>query len=545
VFSAPDISNVEGHVKRTQSVLLAGLAMALAAAPIGSASAQKPGGILKIFFFDSPATMSIHEESTIAGQGPMMGVFNNLVMYDQSVPQSGMKSIVPDLAREWSWDAAGTNLTFKLRRGIKWHDGKPFTAGDVKCTWDLLQGKASETLRVNPRKTWYGNLDTVIAHGDDEVTFKLRRPQPAFIALLASGFSPVYPCHVPPAEMRRRPIGTGPFKFVEFKPNESIRVARNPDYWKPGRPYLDGIEYKIIKNQSTGALAFVAGEVDMTSPYFLQVPVLNDIKDQAPQVTCRLVPSNVQRNVIINREAAPFNNPDLRRAVALTVDRRAFIDTLTQGKGDIGGALLAPPEGIWGMPADLMQQLPGYDPDVAKNRTEARKIMETSGYGAGNRLKLKVSTRNIPPYRDPAVILIDQLKKIYIDAELEPLDTTAWYPRVRRKDYTIGANLTGNGIDDPDQAFYENYACGSESNYDGYCNPEIDKLFDQQSMEADQDKRRKLVWDIERRLAEDVARPVLYHNRSGTCWQPYVKNYVPMINSIYNGLRMEDVWLDK
>jgi len=532
-------------VKHMQSVLLAGLAMALAAAPIGSASAQKPGGILKIFFFDSPATMSIHEESTIAGQGPMMGVFNNLVMYDQSVPQSGMKSIVPDLAREWSWDAAGTNLTFKLRRGVKWHDGKPFTARDVKCTWDLLQGKASETLRVNPRKTWYGNLDTVIAHGDDEVTFKLRRPQPAFIALLASGFSPVYPCHVPPAEMRRRPIGTGPFKFVEFKPNESIRVARNPDYWKPGRPYLDGIEYKIIKNQSTGALAFVAGEVDMTSPYFLQVPVLNDIKDQAPQVTCTLVPSNVQRNVIINREAAPFNNPELRRAVALTVDRRAFIDTLTQGKGDVGGALLAPPEGIWGMPADLMQQLPGYDPDVAKNRTEARKIMETTGYGAGNRLKLKVSTRNIPPYRDPAVILIDQLKKIYIDAELEPLDTTAWYPRVRRKDYTIGANLTGNGIDDPDQAFYENYACGSESNYDGYCNPEIDKLFDQQSMEADQDKRRKLVWDIERRLAEDVARPVLYHNRSGTCWQPYVKNYVPMINSIYNGLRMEDVWLDK
>src|SRR6267154_996398 len=244
-----------------QSVVLAGFAMALATAPTSSASAQKSGGILKIFFFDSPATMSIHEESTIAGQGPMMGVFNNLVMYDQSVPQSGMKSIVPDLAREWSWDAAGTNLTFKLRRGIRWHDGKPFTAGDV---------------------------NTVIAHGDDEVTFKLRRPQPAFIALLASGFSPVYPCHVPPAEMRRRPIGTGPFKFVEFKPNELIRVARNPNYWKPGRPYLDGIEYIIIKNQSTGALSFVAGTVDMTSPYFLQVPMLADIKAQVPQASCAL-----------------------------------------------------------------------------------------------------------------------------------------------------------------------------------------------------------------------------------------------------------------
>ena len=134
---------------------------------------------------------------------------------------------------------------------------------------------------------------------------------------------------------------------------------------------------------------------------------------------------------MINREAPPFNKPELRRAVALTVDRRAFIDTLTQGKGDIGGACSPPPEGIWGMPAELMQQLPGYDPDVAKNRAEARKIMEKQGYGPDKRLTLKVSTRNIPPYRDPAVILLDQLKQIYIDAELEPVDTPSWYPEGR------------------------------------------------------------------------------------------------------------------
>ncbi len=107
------------------------------------ASAQKPGGILKVYFFDSPASMSIHEESTIAGEGPAMGVFNNLVMYDQSVPQSGMNSIVPDLATEWSWDEEHTRLIFKLRPGVKWHDGKPFTAADVKCTFDLLLGTAS------------------------------------------------------------------------------------------------------------------------------------------------------------------------------------------------------------------------------------------------------------------------------------------------------------------------------------------------------------------------------------------------------------------
>src|SRR5437868_6642034 len=246
-----------------------------------AAFAQKTGGVLKVYFFDSPASMSIHEEATIAAEGPMMGVFNNLVMYKQDVPQSGFQSIVPDLATDWSWDEDKAQLTFRLRQGVKWHDGKPFTAKDVVCTWDLLTGKSSDKLRLNPRKAWYRNLEEVRANGDYEVTFQLKRPQPSFIALLASGFSPVYPCHVPARDMRGHPIGTGPFKFVEFKPNEVIRVTRNPDYWKEGRPYLDGIEYTIIRNPSTGILSFVAGKVDMTSPFFLQAPLIRDAQSQA------------------------------------------------------------------------------------------------------------------------------------------------------------------------------------------------------------------------------------------------------------------------
>ena len=511
----------------------------------GPALAQTPGGILKMYFFDSPASMSIHEEATIASQGPMMGVFNNLVMYDQHVAQTSMNSIVPDLATGWSWEEDNTALTFKLRRGVKWHDGKPFTAKDVKCTWDMLLGKSAEKFRLNPRKAWYRNLDEVVVNGDYEVTFRLKRPQPALLALLASGFSPVYPCHVPPAQMRQHPIGTGPFKFVEFKPNEVIRVAKNVDYWKKDRPYLDGIEYQIIKNVATGALTFVSGKVDMTSWYFLQVPVLNDIMQQAPTAHCELQPSNVLRSVIINREAPPFGDMDVRRAITLSLDRQAFIDTLTQGKGGFGAALLSPPEGVWGMPPEMVKTLPGYGPDVAANRAEARKLMEKHGYGPNNRLQTKVSTRNLPPYRDPAVLLIDQLKEIYIDGELDVIDTPVWFPKLAKKDFTLGLNLIGNGVDDPDQTLYENYTCGAEGNYDGYCNPALDKMVDEQSMQVDQQKRKELVWEIERKLAEDVARPILYHSRSGTCWQPYVKGYTMMVNSIYNGQRMEDVWLDK
>ena len=219
-----------------------------------------------------------------------------------------------------------------MRQGVTWHDGKPFTAKDVKCTWDLLQGKATDRLRLNPRKAWYRNLDEVVSNGDYEIIFKLKRPQPAFLALLASGFTPIYPCHVSPAQMRQHPIGTGPFKFVEFKPNEYIKVTRNPDYWKKDRPYLDGIEYQIIKNVATGSLAFVSGKVDMTSWYFLQVPMLNDINKQIGQEVCHMAPTNVLRSVIINRDAPPFGKPEVRRAIALTLDRKAFIDTLTKGR---------------------------------------------------------------------------------------------------------------------------------------------------------------------------------------------------------------------
>src|ERR1700731_1178157 len=468
----------------TAGAPLAGMFVCDAAFP------KKAGGILKISHFDSPASMSLLEESTTAALRPMMGVFNNLVVCDQHVAQNSMRSIVPDLATSWSSNEEGTELTFPLRHGVKWHDGKPFTAQDVKCTWDLLSGKASEKLRINPRKSWYSNIEEVTTNGDHEVTFHLKRPQPALLALLASGWSPIYPCHVSPRDMRSHPIGTGPFKFVEFKPNEVIRVTRNPDYWKEGRPYLDGIEWTIIKDVSTRVLAFVVGKSDLFSPYGVTIPLLKDIRSQAPQAICEVTATNVNRTLMVNRDKPPFDNPDLRRATSLTLDRKAFIEIITEGQGDIGGTMLPAPEGVWGMPPKMLKTLPGYDPDVAKNRAEARKIMQKLGYGPDKRLAVTVSTRNLPPYRDAAVILIDHLKEIYIDGVLDPVDTTQWYPKIMRKDFVVGLNVSETPVDDPDQQFYENYTCNAERNYTGYCSPEVDKLIDQQSAESDKEKRR-------------------------------------------------------
>lgn len=517
----------------------------LAFSTIALAGGPKQGGILRMYHRDSPGNASIHEGATYSLNVPFMPVFNNLVIYKQDVAQNSMDTIVPELAESWAWVNDNKTLTFKLRQGVKWHDGKPFTSADVKCTFDMLMGKSQQKFRQNPRKSWYDQVNDVSTNGDLEVAFNLKRPQPSLLALLASGYTPVYPCHVSPGDMRTHPIGTGPFRFVEFKANESIKLTRNPDYWREGRPYLDGIEFTIIPNRSTAILAFVAGKFDMTFPTHITIPLLKDVKSQAANAVCKVEPTNVSTNIIVNSTAPPFDNIEIRRAMAMSLDRKAFVSILFEGQADIGGTMLPAPNGLWGMPKEMLESIPGYGPDVNANREEARKLMQKAGYGPDKHLAVKVSTRNLAEYRDPAVILIDQLKSIYIDGELDVAETANWFPKVARKDYMLGLNLTGNAVDDPDQSFYENYSCGSERNYTNYCNKEIEKLFEAQSQETDIAKRKKLVWDIDKKLQEDVARPIIFHARAGTCWQPYVKGVTVMSNSSYNGYRYEDVWLDK
>ncbi len=521
------------------------IAIVLACSVIAPAFAQKSGGVLRVFHRDSPASASIHEEATISTVAPFSAVFNNLVRFKQDEKQNRPEFIEPELADSWIWNADHTRLSFKLHAGVKFHDGKPFTAADVKCTWDLLQGKSQPALRVNPRKAWYRNLDEVTVEGDHAVTFVLKRSQPAFMMLLAGGFSPVYPCHIPPADMRRKPIGTGPFKFVEFKPNESIKLTKNTDYWKPGRPYMDGIEWTIIPNRSTQTLAFIAGQFDMTFPYEQTVQTVKDVRSQAPTAICDIDPTMISFVLMVNRDNPPFNDPDIRRAMQLTIERKSFLDILSEGQGQIGGAMQSPPAGLWGLPPEILQTLPGYGPDVAANRAEGRKLMEKHGYGPNKRLAVKVATRNIAQYRDPAIILIDQMKHIYIDGELDIVETANWFPKIARKDFMIAANLTGSGVDDPDAYFYEHYACGSERNYTNYCNPELEKMYERQSMEPDQDKRKKIVWEIDRILTEDAARPTVYRYNLGTCRYPRVKGVTTQVNSIFNGWRFEDTWLDQ
>jgi peptide/nickel transport system substrate-binding protein len=301
----------------------------------------------------------------------------------------------------------------------------------------------------------------------------------------------------------------------------------------------------MIDSRATRMLAFATGEFDITFPADISVSLMKDVKARAPNAICEMITTGTQSNLMVNRVNPPFDNPEIRKAMSLAIDRKAFNTILMEGLALTGGAMLPKPAGEWGMPPEMVASLMGYGPDTDKNIAEARAIMQKLGYSDAKPLGIKIQTRILPTYRDAAVIVTDQLKKIYIAGELDILETPQWYARLARKDYTIGLNVTGVSVDDPDGNIVENYSCKSERNYTQYCNAEVDRLLSAQSRELDKEKRRKIVWDIERLLVDDAARPSIISNVAANCWQSHVRNYLPHDNSQYNSLRFEEVWLDK
>ena len=506
------------------------------------AFAQKSGGILKRANDENPPSASLHEEGSNIVTTPFVPVFNNLIVFDPSKSLSRPESIVPDLATSWSWSADNKTLTFKLRHGVKWHDGKPFTAADVKCTWDAVAGKRDAGWRRNPRQAWFSNLQEIVVEGEDQVSFRLTRPQPSFLHFFAGGWSVVYPCHVDARTMRQKPIGTGPFMVRSIEPGKMIRLVKNPNYWKPGRPYLDGIDMPVIPSPSTRTLAFIAGETDI---YTSSATLLAEVKAKVPDAICEVTLSYAYTQLLINRSMAPFSDARVRRAMALAIDREAVVKIKGAGLDRLGGELMPPPEGAWGLDKAELATIPGYGPDLEKRREEARKLMREAGYGPDKPLTIVLSTRDVARYRDTSVLILDDLSKIYVKGEMKTIDTAIWTNQLAKRNYMVAVRSRGQAMDDPDVSFYESYSCNSRSNVDGYCNQEMEALFDQQSATIDPAARKKLVKEIDRKLQMDVVRPTITFAALPNCRRPYVKGYVPSLNNQYSNLRMEDVWLDK
>jgi len=519
--------------------------LAVGAAPVLSQT-PKAGGHLNIMLReDLPQGFAVHETSTISTSFPSMPCFNNLVVFDQLKRPETPENIVGELAEKWSWQDNYRNLVFFLRKNVKWHDGQPFTSKDVKFTFDLLREAADAPgkLRINPRKDWYANVEAVEAPDTYTVVFRLKRPQPGLLNMLASGYTPIYAAHVNPATYRTGCIGTGPFKVKEWRKGEFVDYVKNPDYFMKGRPYLDSLRYVVIKERGTRIAALQAGQLDVSFPGETTKTAAEQLKKAVPQLVVTTVAQTVSDNIIMNTKKPPFDNLKVRQAVSDAIDRRAIIQAVHQGGAMPGASMQPRPYGVWGLLEKELTGLPGYGkPEDMKAR--ARKLLGEAGITPQNPLRVEMSTRAIAIYVDMASFVINELKQVGIEASLKQVETAQWHPMATRGEYQIGANLTGLGVDEPDANYYENYACGSPRNYSQYCSELVMKMIEQQSQELNATKRHQMLAALQKQVEEDAARPILdWRLDYFTTW-PYVKNMVPHDN-IYNFGRMADVWRDK
>jgi len=528
------------------AALLAALALAGPAAVAETPLTQTPkkGGVLTSVLIEDPPGLLIHESATVSNVWPMSPCYSNLVYFNPAKALESADTVIPELAEKWSWQDNYRNLVFFLRKNVKWHDGKPFTSRDVKYTFDVVREApdAPAKLRLSARKDWYANVEAIEAADAHTVVFRLKRPQPSLLLMLASGYSPVYPAHVPVNELRQRCVGTGPFKQKEYARGQSIELERNPDYFVPGRPYLDGIRYLIIGERGTRLAALQAGRVEAFVPLEMTKAMADAAKKTAPSLVISDVGQNGSDNVILNHKRPPFDNLQVRRAISLAMDRSAYVQGVRHNGAVVGAALMPKPLGFWGLGEPDLKTLPGYR--GAADKAEAKRLLAAAGYGPGKPLRFELVTRTIPIYLDVASFVADQLHQVGVEVTIKQVDSGAWFPALARREYQIGANLTAGGFDDPDAYLFENYKCGSSRNYTDYCSEEMDKLIDQQSQELDRAKRLRIVTDIQKKLENDVARPMLGWRKEYFAHWPHVKGLI-VHNSLYNYGRMQDVWLDK
>src|SRR5438093_5445125 len=294
-------------------------ALVVAAASPALGQAPRSGGSITLRLReDLPQGFAIHESPTISTMWPAMPCLSNLVLFDPLKPIHSVDTIVSELAERWSWQDSYHKLVFFLRSDVKWHDGKPFSSKDVKYTFDTLREApdAPAKLRLNPRRDWYGKVEAVDALDPQSVVFRLKHPQPSLLLMLASGFTPLYPAHVPAASYRTGCVGTGPFKVKDWRKGDFVEYVKNRDYFMKDRPSLDGLRYPIIAERGTATAALQAGRVDVAFPGETTTPIADQLKKAAPQPVIPQVDAGILDHLTINTRKPPFDNVKVRQALS-------------------------------------------------------------------------------------------------------------------------------------------------------------------------------------------------------------------------------------
>ncbi len=475
--------------------------LTLAAAPSSAEERPRYGGELVFVVAAEPPSHDAHRENTFALIHPAAPHYNTLLRVDPFDP-TGTRP-VGDLAASWTVSKDGLAYTFKIRQGVKFHDGSVLTARDIKATYDKIVFPPAGVASL--RKGAYRGVAAVEAPDPQTVRFRLKWPESSFLANLASPFNWIYKADVlakDPRWYEKNVLGTGPFTFVEYVRGSHWVGKKNPDYWDKGKPYLDG--YRAVFIPSAAAqVATVRGERAHIQFRGFS-PAERDTLLQAlgQKITVQESPWNCITLVAMNHERKPFNDRRVRRALSLALDRYEGSKNLSRIAivRDVAGIQV--PGTPWATPPEELAKLAGYGRDINAARVEARRLLKESG---AEGLSFTLKNRAVPmPYEPVAVWLIDQWRQVGVTARHEALELGAHYAVLRGGDFDVATDFQCNFIVEPDLdlSMFQSSEIATK-NYGRYQDPVLDDLFLKQAQATDPEERKRLLRAFERRLVDE------------------------------------------
>lgn len=464
--------------------------------------------------------------------------YNNLVQWDLAEG----KKIVPDLAESWEASSDGKTYTFKLRKGVKFHDGKPLTAEDVAYTLERIPNPPKGIVPV--LKDFLKAIQRVEAVDADTVKMSLSVPFAPLMAGLADMAAVIFPKHVlqEKGDMKNTVLGTGPFKFKGFTPGVMAEHTKNKDYFIKDRPYLDGITMHVIRDPFTRLSALRTHKIDMTDRVLgtLSPTEKERVKNENPSMQLFPWKSIASPWFQFNIKAVPFNDLRVRRAVNLVIDRQRAVQVIAEGEGDIGGFF---PMEEWGTPLSELMKWPGFRQPKDQDIAEAKRLMAEAGYAQGFDLTI-MGRAGSPLDRVGAEFMTNQLAVLGVKSKLELIEDAVFWDRIRPGGYQAYVSTPALRWADP-ETYGRMLVTGGAFNYSGSEDKKFDAMWAQMTATQDPAKRKTLVRELDKYLLEELLIDVpLVHPRRFIAVWPEVKGFV-LGQTAYFTQNFQEMWLAK
>jgi len=481
------------------AVVLAGFGAVGTGAP---APQPRRGGSLNFMVSAEPPSFDAHRETTFAVIHPIRPHYNLLVKFD---PLNYPK-VVPDLAESWTVSEDGLTYTFRIRSGVRFHDGSLLTSRDVKASLDKIIFPPQGV--VSARQAMYEMVESVTAPSPNTVVIQLKWPSPTFLEKLASPFNWIYKADIlerDPRWYERNVMGTGPFRFKEYVRGSHWEGVRFENYWKPGRPYLDGYRALFISSPAAQTAALKFGQALVEFRGFAPAQRDEVVQFLGDRVTVQESGWLCNLLVVPNNQRKPFDDHRVRRALTLAIDRWGGSRALSQitFMGPVGGVMR--PGGPFATPEAELTKLAGFGRDINAARQEARRLLREAGVPEG--FEFTVKNRNVPmPYIPAGIFVVDQWRQVGLNPRHVIQETGPYLADLRAGNFDVGIDFTCDFFDDPDVQLTKFVSSDRNPlNYARYTDRLVDGLFRAQSRERDLPRRLQIVRQFERRVLSDRA----------------------------------------